>query len=76
MEGITGATFTMDGVPKTGFCFTSSGNKMETGTDFRQELSSMFTWINQTETSRKRTKLESVKFPNSISPKTHMKVTF
>ena len=34
----------------------------------------MFTWKNDSETSRQRTKVESVRFPNSITPKTHLKV--
>ena len=34
----------------------------------------MFTWSNETETIRMRTKKESVKFPNSVTPKTHLKV--
>ena len=38
VPGLTGATFTIEGVPKSGFVFTKQGNKMETGTDFRQEL--------------------------------------
>ena len=34
----------------------------------------MFTWSNETEATRMRTKKESVKFPNSVTPKTHLKV--
>ena len=74
VPGLSGCTFTIEGVPKTGFAFTKTGNKLETGVDFRQELSNMFTWKNESETSRQRTKMESVRFPNSITPKTHVKV--
>ena len=35
VSGLTGATFTIENVPKAGFVFTKSGNKLETGTDFR-----------------------------------------
>ena len=91
VPGLTGTTFSLEGVPKPGFVFTKTGNKLETGVDFRyfflwgttkifficfrQELSGMFTWTNNLETSRLRTKIESVKFPNSITPKTHIKVS-
>ena len=34
----------------------------------------MFTWRNDTETFRQRTKLESVKLPSCVGPKTHVKV--
>ena len=34
----------------------------------------MFTWRNETETSRRRTKVEAVQFPSSVGPKTHIKV--
>ena len=37
VRGLTGATFSLDNVPKAGFVFTKSGNKLETGTDFRWE---------------------------------------
>ena len=37
VPGLTGATFNIESVPKTGFVFTTQGNKMETGTDFRYE---------------------------------------
>ena len=35
VPGLTGTTFTIENVPKAGFVFTTSGNKLETGTDFR-----------------------------------------
>lgn len=34
----------------------------------------MFTWRNETETSRRRTKVESVKLPSCVGPKTQVKV--
>lgn len=33
--GLSGCTFTIEAVPKTGFAFTKTGNKLETGVDFR-----------------------------------------
>ena len=35
VAGIGGATFTIEGVPKSGFVFSKNGNKLETGLDFR-----------------------------------------
>ena len=35
VAGLSGCTFTIEGVPKTGFVFTKTGNKLETGVDFR-----------------------------------------
>jgi len=74
VAGLAGVSFTLEGVPKQGFGFTQSGNKMETGTDFRQELGGMFTWHTDSQTGRQRTKLESVKFPATVAPKTLVKV--
>lgn len=35
VAGLSGCTFTIEGVPKSGFAFTKTGNKLETGVDFR-----------------------------------------
>ena len=40
----------------------------------RQELSSMFTWKTESESSRVRTRQEAVRFPTSVGPKTQVKV--
>ena len=40
----------------------------------RQELGSMFTWQDESETWRVRTRQEAVRFPTSLAPKTQLKV--
>jgi len=75
VPGIGGASFNLEGVPKAGFTFTKSGNKLETGVDFRQEMSSMFTFHNEVETMRERKKIEVVKLPPCVAPKTEVKVS-
>ena len=40
----------------------------------RQELSSLFTWKDESEACRVRTRQEAVRFPTSVGPKTQVKV--
>ena len=40
----------------------------------RQELGSMFTWEDEVESWRVRTRQEAVRFPTSLAPKTQLKV--
>ena len=35
VSGISGCTFSLEGIPKAGTVFASYGNKLETGVDFR-----------------------------------------
>ena len=35
VPGISGCTFSLEGIPKGGVTFANYGNKLETGTDFR-----------------------------------------
>merc|ERR1711962_32344 len=75
VTGLAGKSFTLEGVPKAGFTFNTVGNKLETMTDFRQELSSMFTFITEDSTRRERTKIEAVSLPPCIAPKTEVKIS-
>lgn len=75
VQGIGGCSFNIEGVPKAGFPFTKAGNKLETGLDFRQELSNMFTFYNEVETTRERRKMEVVRLPPCVAPKTEVKVS-
>ena len=64
----------MEGVPKAGVVFASYGNKLETGVDFRQELSNMMTFHTEKSASRKRSKREVVKMPPIMAPMYDIKV--
>ena len=35
VPGVEGCTLSLEGVPKAGFTFSTEGNKLDTGTDFR-----------------------------------------
>jgi len=74
VNGLTGASTSLEGVPKQGFTFLENGNKLDTGTDFRQELSSPFTFKDDASSSRERKKAEVVMMPPFIAPKTEVKV--
>ena len=74
VPGLTGATVALEGVPKQGFTFLTLGNKLDTGTDFRQELSATFTFMDETSSRRERKKTEVVTLPPFLAPKTEVKV--
>jgi len=74
VEGCQGATFALDNVPKQGIPFSVAGTLLETGTDFRQELSSSFTFTTDNKTFRLREKKEVIRFPPVLQPKTVTKV--
>jgi len=73
-KGCTGATFSIDNVPKAGIPFTKSGTIMETGIDFRQELNSLITFQTDSTAMRQRERKEVIRFPPFLQPKTHTKV--
>lgn len=74
VSGLAGVTFSLEGVPKGGFAFTKFGNKLDTGLDFRQELSNMFTFTTDQEAVRERKKKEVVRLPPNVGPKTDVKI--
>jgi len=73
--GISGCFFNIEGIPKAGIQFASVGNKLETGIDFRQELSNMMTFQNERTASRRRTKLDVIKMPPSMAPMYEIKIS-
>jgi len=75
VSGISGCTFSLEGIPKAGTVFASYGNKLETGVDFRQELSNMMTFHTEKSATRKRSKMEVVKMPPAIAPMFDIKVS-
>jgi len=75
VPGISGCTFSLEGIPKGGVTFANYGNKLETGTDFRQELSNMMTFHTEKLATRQRTKIEVVKLPPIMPPMYQIKVS-
>jgi len=75
VPGISGCNFCLEGVPKAGVLFANCGNKLETGVDFRQELSNMMTFHTEKSASRQRTKMEVVRLPPTLAPMYEVKVS-
>jgi hypothetical protein len=74
-EDLAGVSFTLEKVPKEGIVFGQLGTALETGTDFRQELSAAFTFTTDKSSSRERRRVEAVRMPSSLPPQTEVRST-